>query len=172
MANDVKNISIENAKICFRNFSGKAGKYNPAGCRNFCVLIDNEFAEKLIEDGWNIKWLRPRNDGDEPQAYISVTVRFTNIPPKVFLITSKNKTPLTEDTINMLDWAEIENVDLIIRPYTWDVNGNTGIKAYLKTMYVTIVEDEFAAKYEDTPDSATDLIMQGAFEEDDEVPFR
>ena len=158
-----ENIRIEGAIIRFRNFSGKEGKFNPAGRRNFCVLFDpieqKDLVEKLISDGWNIRWLTPKDESEDDIPYISVSVSYDNIPPKIYIVTKKKKTLIEdEDTINMLDWAELENVDLVLRPYNWEVNGKSGVKAYLKTGYFTIVEDEFADKYEDIPDSAISAI--------------
>jgi hypothetical protein len=152
------NIVIENARIGFRNFSGDAGKFNPAGRRNFCVFLENDFAKVLEEDGWNVRWLQPKDDGGDLVPYLQVAVSYDNIPPKILLISSKGKTILDETTVNLLDWAEIKEVDLIIRPYNWNVSGKSGVKAYVKSMYVTIVEDEFESKYYDVPDSAAGSI--------------
>ena len=159
MANQaVGNISVENARIIFRNFAGKESKFNAKGKRNFCLILDNEDAEKLADIGWNIKYLSPRDPEDPPQAYLQVAVAYENFPPKIWLISGGKKTELNEDTVSVLDYAEIENIDVIVRPYTWEVNGKGGIKAYVKNMYVTIVENEFEKKYrnldeddEDTP---------------------
>lgn len=158
MAKVLDNISIEHAKIIFRNFKGEGSKYNRQGAKNFCVIIDNaDMANELRQMGWNIRTLPARDESEEEVYYLQVSVSFDNIPPKVFLISGKNKTLLDADTINVLDYAEIRNVDLIIRPYNWEIPGKDetkcGVKAYLKTMYVTIFEDEFAGKYSEFGDS-------------------
>jgi hypothetical protein len=143
-------VIMEGVRIIFRNFSGKEGQFNREGDRNFAVLIDDQLALAMAEDDWNVKWLNPR-EGDEedqtPQAYLPVSVNFKGRPPRIVLITSRGRTNLDEDSVEMLDWADIINVDLIVRPYVWTVREKTGVKAYLQSIYVTIEEDVLEQKY-------------------------
>jgi len=148
-------VIMENVRIIFKNFAGKEGQYNREGDRNFAVLLDEPTAQILTEDGWNVKWLQPREgenaeEGETPQAYLSVSVKFDGPrPPRVVLITSRGRTNLSEGEVEMLDWADILNVDMIVRPYAWTVNQKSGIKAYLQSLYVTIEEDPLEVKYAD-----------------------
>ena len=113
---NLNDLSIEGARIIFRNFSGRESRYNRAGDRNFCVFIDDpDTAQKLAKDGWNIRVMAPREEGDEPRHYLQVSVKFNNYPPKIILVTRRSQTPLDEESVNTLDFADIRNADMIIR---------------------------------------------------------
>lgn len=144
-------ITIEDARIIFLNFAGKETKYNREGNRNFCVLLDDHLAKQLDEDGWNVKALRSREEGDPDQPYLEVAVGFKIRPPRLVLIgeTTRRRTELDEETCEVLDDVDMAMVDLSIHPYKWEVNGKTGIKAYLKALFVTIQEDFLDLKYAD-----------------------
>lgn len=142
-------VTIENARLAFRNFAGKEGEYNRKGDRNFCVLLDPEFAEKLAREGWNIKELKG-NEDEAPRPYLAVAVSFKVRPPRLVLITlPRGRTALSQDTVEVLDWMEFDQVDLVLRPYDWEVAGRTGKKAYLKTGFFITTPDPIEQKYEE-----------------------
>lgn len=151
MAQENKRITIEDASLIWCNFEGAQKPFNDKGDRNFTVKLDDDIADRLLADGWNVKRSKPR-EGDEEQitfAYLTVAVRFDNIPPQVYMITHRGKTPLDEELVGLLDTADILKADLIINPSKWTVQGKSGIKAYLSTAYVTINETELDLKYAD-----------------------
>lgn len=140
-------IKIENARITYKNFSGAAGQYNAAGLRNFHVILDNDLADALKRDGWNVRWHDPKKEGDERWASLKVAVRFDNYPPRIVLISGNTKRNLGEQTVSLLDDAELESVDLIITPSFWERADGSGVKAYLKTMYAVLSPTDLEAKY-------------------------
>ena len=161
------NIIIDGAQIWARNFSGKEGKFNAAGNRNFNLWLDPKMAGSLKKDGWNVKEYAPKSDPDaEPRPFIKVAVNYNYIPPKIYRVGSNNKKVLLdEDNVGNLDWEEIKNVRIVVRPYHWEVNGKEGIKAYVKTMYVEVEEDPFENRY-----ASGDSSFPSAGD-DEELPF-
>ena len=163
---DQRNIEfmIEDARLIYLNFEGRGDKFNREGDRNFSVVLDPETANKMLEDGWNVKSREPRDEGDEPFYYIQVTVSFKAKPPQIFTVTeiTKVRTQLTESMVATLDYADIASVDLICNSYDWEVNGKSGTKAYLKKMFVTLRQDALDLKY------ATNSEMQEAMDHYDD----
>lgn len=148
-----ENARIDNARILFRNFAGEErAPFNKAGDRNFCVVLEPEVAEGMANAGWNVKTTTPREEGDAPLHYIQAAVSYKNRPPNIYMLTRNGRTRLDEDTVVVLDYADIAKVDVILNPYNWEVPGSgSGVKAYVKTMFVDLVEDELEKKYADIP---------------------
>lgn len=151
-------LKLEGTRIIFRNLAGKPDKFNPrGGNRSFSVIIpDLELANQLKLDGWNIKYLTPRDETEEPTAHLPIKVSYSNRPPKIYIVSGRNKTLLNEKTIESLDYADIENVDITITPYNYSVNGHEGIAAYVKNMYVNIIVDDFESKYSFDEEESSD----------------
>lgn len=167
---DIATRQFDDARILFRNFSGEQKRFNAAGNRNFCVVLDHETAAEMAEEGWNIKTLKPREEGDLPQPYIQVAVSYKVRPPRVVLLSSRGRTSIPEDLVGMVDFVDIEKVDLIVRPRPWEVDGNTGVKAYLQSIYITIAEDALEQRYSKVPEIAgSDSPLQITAGDPDEI---
>ena len=167
MAN--KNLILENVEILpggFKNFSGKPGQFNAEGDRNFCVVLPEDLVPTLEADGWNVKTLASRDEDEPDKHFIRVKVRFnSNRPPKVVLLSSGGKTMLDEESIDILDWSDIQSADMSINPYQSEYQGRPHVTGYLKSLYVTIEEDDLDRKYAEIPDGGMPV------EEDDGLPF-
>lgn len=147
MARNDRNITIEDAQIAFRNFAGREDAYNRAGDRNFAILLPEDVARDMALKGWNVKHLKPRDEGDEPQAYIQVAVSYKARPPKICMVTSRGLTYLGEDELEMLDWVDIETADVTLNPYEWVVRDKSGVKAYVQSLFMKIEEDYLQEKW-------------------------
>lgn len=155
MTNDrIPNLRLDDARIVFKNFRGEEGPFNREGDRGFAVIIPENAVEKLRADGWNIKKLKDREvDGEmeEGDYYLNVRVSYKNRPPQITVIGDKTKrrNKYGEDLVELLDYAYFLEADVLISPYKYEVRGETGISAYLNTMYVIIEENELDVKWSD-----------------------
>ena len=160
-------LQIDGARIIFRNFSGEPSKFNREGDRNFAVVIpDQETADMLSDEGWNVKIKAPREEGDDPFMYLPVKIKFNDRGPNVYLQSGDNTVVLDEESVGILDDVDILNVDLDIRPYNWDVNGKQGRTAYLQSIHVTQEVNRFASRIRRNEE---DGIISN--EDDGDLPF-
>ena len=144
-------IIIEHGQILYRNFSGIGSQYNREGDRNFNVIIDDpEIAQRLQEEGWNVKCRVPRDPDDSPTHHLKVNVNFgSRRPPEIYIHTGSNIRTLNEETVKELDHMDIVDCSMIITPYHYKGNSGDGISGYLKSLRVVIREDRLAHIYDD-----------------------
>ena len=146
-------LQIDDARIIYRNFAGAASKFNREGDRNFSIVIpDQEMADALVNEGWNVKIKAPREDGDVPFMTLPVKVKFNDRGPNVYLQTGNRMNRLDEDSIACLDQIDIVSVDLDVRPFDWVLYEGTkdekrGRSAYLQSIKVVQDVDRFASRF-------------------------
>lgn len=149
-------LTIEGAKLIFKNFAGEQRQFNEKGKRVFSVYIDDEtFAQHLINLGWRLKKLKCVDDVCLFDTYhLPVKINFaSSYPPRIYLIKQGARIPLTEETVGMLDSVPIASADVVLSPYHWEGDTNPGVKAYLAVLYATLDETELDLKYSDLPET-------------------
>lgn len=141
-------LEINGAKIIWRNFAGRKDEFNTEGKRKFSIIIPNEdLANQLTNDGWNVRIKAPKEEGDDPFMYMDIKVNVRHNDPKVYLDNGSGRaTIIPTDLIDQLDELDIAYVDLDINPYEWEMRGRTGRSAYLKCLYVYQNTDRFAMR--------------------------
>ena len=143
-------VMVDDARITFRNFSGRGDQYNREGDRNFSLIIPTqELADELIEAGLNVKIRAPRDAEDKPFMHLKIKVNMDSRRPPVAYLRTPGKTPrkLDADTIGLLDDVDIASVDLDFNVYEWNRPDGSGRSAYLESICVTQEVDRFAERY-------------------------
>lgn len=174
MTNDIivpDKAELKNYEITYKNFSGRESPngYNRAGNRNFSLVLDDETAQKMLNDGWNVR-IKEYDDGSHRNT-LQVAVRYDidRFRPRVVMVTPKAngkfiKRVLDENTVSELDSATVTRASVMLNPSPWhNAMGNGGIKAYLQTGYFVIEKDPFE---DDFPSDEDDDAEYG-----DDSPF-
>lgn len=179
----IPDVIIDDARLMWRNFDARPDKFNPdGGKRNFCIFLSPEDAQRMIDDGWNVKVLQPKEEGDTEQAYIKVNVSFKFKEPRCVLITPRLnpatgewidvKNPLPEQLVGMMDMVDIGRADVKLNPYIRpQADGSISVTAYLKSIFLTVAVDDLEARYAALPEIEFNAPLQiTAGGEDDQEP--
>ena len=151
-----KSLVLDHVRVLtgnFRNFRGEVDKnYNRDGARFFSVAIDREQAEELIREGWDI--YIPENPEYDPTLKVTISRDNGPLPHSVVIKwvdpETDTVTRVTDpDLLADMDTMGIRYADLSISGYEWEVNGNSGTKAYLRRGYFVLhtEEDPFSERY-------------------------
>lgn len=147
----INDVELEDIRIkwAFSHFDGREDTYNAEGDHNFTIILDDDVAARLSDEGWNVREMAGYEEGDPPEHLLKVKISYKYEPPKVYLIKGDRKYRADQRDLADIRRDTCEQIDVIITPSRW-VNGpNSGISAYAKELYAKIRESRFAAKYSD-----------------------
>lgn len=152
-------VFLEGVQIMWRNFRGEGSDFNAEGKRNFCIILEEDVAEALELGGWNVKRTKPQEDGSQT-AFLPVEASYKGRKPPEVVLIDKRMTPLNEDTVAMADGVEIEFCDVFIRPYDWKKGRDSGRKAYLMGIAITLARNPIHEKYAHLEEESDTTVVQ------------
>lgn len=141
-----RSISIEGARVRYRDLSGRPSDYNKNGQRNITIELDAEDALELKEMGFNVRFPEVDPDGDERAPLLKIIVsKFS----KVYRVNSERQSirELQEDEVSDLNAYRLRNVDLTFYARDYEIGKRVVRSAYLSKGYFDVEESYFDKKY-------------------------
>lgn len=155
------NVVVKNACIMFTNFAGEPDRFGLAGRPQFNLVLSKEAADDLRADGWNIRVMPGREEGEEPTYMTNINVSFSDDgrrDPTIKLYSSldgkKVCRRLTAETVSKLDAIRLERINLRIGSFNYNGDRYT-MKGYLHEFQAvqraerTTFDDDYADYQED-----------------------
>lgn len=136
--NNIELLDCTIGRGTWRNFTGEKTAFNKDGTRGFTIFLPEDLYTAMAEEGWYVKH-KEQYAGDEREFQIDVAFSFDMYPPVITMYSADGTSAiLNADTVGLLQTADFERVNLVLRPHNYDSNGNKGVKAWLNSMDVWV----------------------------------
>lgn len=161
-------VTIRDANVITRNsnFSGvPKNEFDKKGDRYVFIRLDEDLANKLEQDGWNVKWTKPKIDHPEwePYPFIKAKINFNlRQKPAIYMVTKRNRTLLNEETIDQLEGCYFEKVDITLENIFYTRYNQHSV--IVNIGFFTIEPNEL---YDEYFGGSDDQI----FDDEDDIPF-
>lgn len=151
-ANVLPNYSDDPRDRRNRNFSGFAqGAWNSTQ-KYFTLQLDEDLAEAMANDEWNVrKWENKEDPTIPPKYYLQVKVDFSKAwaLPDIQIMDHGVVTRLDEESIPVLDNTNIGEARVKIRARPWlnEDTGAVGVTAYCSELWVKAAQNDNRDKW-------------------------
>lgn len=149
---------LKNVQTTYENFSGRPGRYNEEGNRNFVVKIDDPaIAQALINDGFYLKKLEKLDDDAPDVWHMKISFKYKPTPNneidpydvKIKVIMNGQSAEMNRHNVNGIDKLIIRSASVQFHPYRWDKKDPHKASAWLDSAKLRVESDYYNEPEED-----------------------
>lgn len=144
---------------------------NPDHLLELDLTEDEDIADILLGEGFNVKTYIPKNNTDpqrKPTTHLQVKLPYRDeqpwLEPKIRTVVNGVTNDLTKETVGSLDDCIIDNSNLTVRRHAWEYLGRSGITAQL-------VDGEFYIRGQRSFQPSYRREIEPNQKPDDDLPF-